>query len=133
MREDGGTVRNGSQHMLDTYRFYKAWLRLLHYDGLLQPNLRLSPGAEFNIDDIDDTAITAQLEVDAIREMNRLGRTRYNNIPSDQLWDIPLAAEHMWVRKWRKGILDILAKMRVASDWAKLNNQNEVLAIQHVR
>ena len=128
-REDGGTVRNGSEHMLDTYKFYRAWLGILHHDGLLQLNLWPFPGVTFNI---DDSTITSHLEVDAIREMHRLGETRYDNIPLDQLWDIPLAAEHRWLRDWRKVVLDILAKMRVASDWARLNNQNEPLAIQHV-
>lgn len=128
--ENGATVRNGSQHMLDTYKFYRAWLGLLHYDGLLQLNLWPFPGVTFNI---DDTVITSHLEVDAIREMHRLGETHYDNVPLDRLWDIPLAAEHMWIRDWRNVVLNTLTKVRAASGWAKLNNQNELLAIQQVR
>lgn len=127
---NGSIVRNGSQHMLETYKFYRAWLGLLHYDGLLLLNLWPFPGVTFNI---DDTVITSHLEVDAIREMCRLGQTLYDNIPLNRLWDIPLAPEHMWIRDWRSVVLNTLTKMRAASDWAKLNNQNELLAIRQVR
>lgn len=127
---NGGIVRNGSQHVLETYRFYRAWLGLLHYDGLLQLNLWPFPGVTFNI---DDTVISSHLEVDAIREMRRLGQSHYDNIPLNQLWNIPLAPDHMWIRDWRSVVLNTLTKMRAASEWARLNNQNELLAIRQAR
>ena len=128
--DNGLIVRNGSQHMADTYKFYKSWLELLHYNGLLQLQLEPSPGVTFTI---DDTYITSELEGVALRETYRLLETHYDNLPLYQLWDIPLAAEHRWIRDWRSVVLNVLAKMRAASRWARLNNQNELLAIQQVR
>ncbi|KAA6413197.1 MAG: hypothetical protein FRX48_02941 [Lasallia pustulata] len=125
--DNGLIVRNGSRHMSETHKFYKAWLELLHYNGLLQLQMRPSPGVTLTI---DDSHITSELEVVAVRQTYTLLESHYDNTPLYQLWDIPLAAVHTWIRDWRKVVLDILAKMWAASRWARVNNQNELLAIQ---